>query len=220
MEKTLSQFFTKVYGWTFLGLTVSGAVAMWVNSMPGIQIKLYTNPWIMFGLIIVQLLLVIRLVASIDNISPSAANAFYFLYAALNGAMLSTIFITYDIGTISIAFFTAAGMFIVMSIFGMVTNADLSKMGMILLMGLFGVIIAMIVNMFMQSSQFDYVLSIITVIIFTLLTAYDTQKLKTYYAQTAGDEENMSKMAIIGALSLYLDFINMFLALLRIFGRN
>lgn len=220
MENSLSQFFTKVYGWTFLALIVSGAVALWVASMPNIQIKLYTNPWIMFGLIMVQLLLVIWLVARIDVLSTGMANGFYFLYAALNGAMLSTIFITYEIGTIYAAFFTAAGMFIVMSIFGMVTKVDLSKMGMMLLMALFGIIIAIFINIFLQSKQFDFVISIITVIVFTLLTAHDTQKLKTYYARSSGDRESMSKMALMGALALYLDFINMFLALLRIFGRR
>ncbi|XLQ19604.1 MAG: Bax inhibitor-1/YccA family protein [Candidatus Moraniibacteriota bacterium] len=219
MQQSLSQFFAKVYGWTFLGLVVSGVAALWINSMPGVQLKLYTNGWIMFGLIIFELFLVVWLVARLDKMSAGMANGFYFFFAALNGVTLSVIFVAYDIGTIAIAFFTAAVMFIVMSIIGMFTKVDLSKMGGILLMGLIGVILASIINMFMQSSIFDFVISIITVIIFTLLTAYDTQKLKKYHAQAGDNKEANSKAALMGALALYLDFINMFLALLRIFGR-
>jgi FtsH-binding integral membrane protein len=219
-EQTISKFFAKVYGWTFLALVVSAVSAAWVNTTPSIQRMLHTNGWIMFGLIIVELFLVYWLVANLRNLSTGAANGFYFLYAALNGVMLSTIFVYYDIGTISTAFFSAAAMFIVMSIIGMFSKSDLSKMGGILMMGLIGVIIAILINIFLQSSQFDFFISIITVIIFTLLTAHDTQQLKNYYAMSTGDKEVQSKMSILGALSLYLDFINMFLALLRIVGRN
>ncbi len=219
MQQTLSQFFAKVYGWTFLGLTISGVTALWINSMPSLQLKLYTNGWIMFGLIMFELFLVIWLVARLDKLSTGAANGFYFLYAALNGITLSVIFVAYDIGTISVAFFTAAAMFIVMSVIGMFTKVDLSKMGGILMMALLGIILAIFINMFMQSSTFDFIISIITVIIFTLLTAHDTQKLKNYHAQAGDDKASNSKAALMGALALYLDFINMFLALLRIFGR-
>ncbi len=220
MQYTLSKFFAKVYGWTFLGLMLSGIAAMWVNSTPNIQITLYSNSWIMLGLIIVELVLVFWLVSNIKTLSVGAANGFYFLYALINGVTLSTIFVVYDIGTISIAFFTAAAMFIFMSVIGMFTKVNLSKMSGILMMGLLGVIFAMLINMFLQSPSFDYVISIITVIIFTLLTAHDTQALKGYHAQAGNDKETFSKMTLLGALNLYLDFINMFLALLRIFGRN
>jgi FtsH-binding integral membrane protein len=220
MEYTLTKFYSKVYGWTFLALVVSGVSAMWVNNTPSMQKALYMSPWLMFGLIIFELFLVFWLVSNLKTMSAAAANGFYFLYAILNGVTLSSIFVYYDIGTISTAFFTAAVMFIVMSIIGMFTKADLSKMGGILMMGLIGIIIAVFVNMFLRSSQFDFIISIITVIIFTLLTAHDTQKLKAYHAAAGDDKESQSKMSIMGALALYLDFINMFLALLRIFGRN
>ena len=220
MEYTLSKFYSKVYGWTFLALVVSGISAMWVNNTPSIQKTLYTSPLLMFGLIIFELFLVFWLVSNLKTMSSGAANGFYFLYALLNGITLSSIFVVYDIGTISTAFFAAASMFIVMSIIGMFTKADLSKMSGILMMGLIGIIIAIFINIFLQSSQFDFVISIITVVIFTLLTAHDTQKLKNYHELAGNDKEAQSKMSIIGALALYLDFINMFLALLRIFGRT
>lgn len=220
MEQTLSKFYAKVYGWTFLALVASGVAAMWVNTSPSVQRVLYTNGWIMFALIIFELFLVFWLVSHLKTMSTSAANGFYFFYAILNGITLSTIFVVYDIGTISIAFFTAAAMFIVMSAIGMFSKTDLSQMGGILMMGLIGIIIALLINIFLQSSQFDFIISIFTVIIFTLLTAHDTQKLKDYYAAAGDSKESLSKMSIMGALALYLDFINMFLALLRIFGRN
>jgi FtsH-binding integral membrane protein len=174
----------------------------------------------MFGLMIVELFLVIWLVARLNKMSSGAAAGFYFLYAILNGITLASIFVVYDLGTISTAFFTAAAMFIVMSLVGAFTKVDLSKMGGILMMALIGVMIAIFINIFVGSSTVDLIISIITVIIFTLLTAYDTQKLKDYYGSTQGDEESLKKMATIGALNLYLDFINIFLALLRIFGRD
>ncbi|MEA3322604.1 MAG: Bax inhibitor-1/YccA family protein [Patescibacteria group bacterium] len=220
MKQTISKFYAKVYGWTFLGLVASGVAAMWVNASPSVQYALYTNGWLLFGLIIFELFLVFWLVSNLKTMSTGAANGFYFLYAILNGITLSSIFVVYDIGTISIAFFTAAAMFIVMSAIGMFSKTDLSKMSGILMMGLIGIMIALLINIFLQSSQFDFIISIFTVIIFTLLTAHDTQKLKDYYAQAGDDKENLSKMATMGALALYLDFINMFLALLRIFGRN
>ncbi|MEN8252483.1 MAG: Bax inhibitor-1/YccA family protein [Patescibacteria group bacterium] len=221
MQQTLSQFFAKIYGWTFLGLTVSGMTALWINSMPGIQYTLYTNNWIWWGCIAFELFLVFWLVARLNTMSAGTARGFYFLYSAVNGITLSIIFVTYDLGTISTALFTAAGMFIIMSAIGMFTKVDLSNMGGILLMGLIGVILASVVNIFfVQSSTFDFVLAIITVIVFTLLTAYDTQKLKNYHAQAGDTEEENSKMVTIGALELYLDFINIFLSLLRIFGRD
>ncbi len=220
MEQTLSKFYAKVYGWTFLGLVASGVAAMWVNTSPSVQRALYTNGWLMFGLIIFELFLVFWLVSNLKTMTTGAANGFYFFYAILNGITLSSIFVIYDIGTISIAFFTAAAMFIVMSAIGMFSKTDLSKMSGILMMGLIGIMIALLINIFLQSSQFDFIISIFTVIIFTLLTAHDTQKLKDYYASAGGNKESLSKMATMGALALYLDFINMFLALLRIFGRN
>jgi FtsH-binding integral membrane protein len=220
MKYTLSKFFAKVYGWTFLGLILSGLAAQWVNTTPEIKYTLHSNSWIMFGLIIGELILVFWLVSNIKTLSTGAANALFFVYALFNGITLSTIFVVYDIGTISVAFFTAAAMFIFMSIIGMLTNLDLSKMGGILMMGLLGIIFAMLINIFLNSPTFDYVISIITVVIFTLLTAHDTQALKNYYEQVGDNKEDLSKMTLLGALNLYLDFINMFLALLRIFGRN
>ncbi len=220
MEQTLSRFFAKVYSWTFLGLTVSALAAMGVNSSPSAQLWLYTHPWIIFVLIIVEFVLVGYLVGRLDTMSAGAANGFYFLYALLNGITLASIFVYYDTGTVSQAFFIAALMFIVMSVIGFITKADLSKMGTILFMGLIGIIIAMLINMFLRSDTFDYVLSIITVVVFMLLTLYDTKKLKGYYNVVHDNTEQLSKMATVGALSLYLDFINIFLALLRIIGRN
>jgi FtsH-binding integral membrane protein len=172
-------------------------------------------------LIIAELGLVFYLALRITKMSRGSAMVAFFAYATLNGITLSSIFIIYTASSIATAFLVSAGMFAGMSILGAVTKKDLSKFGSICIMAVWGIIIASIVNMFVRSGPFSFVLSIITVLVFAGLTAYDTQKLKRLQAQITDNGTGMyAKMAIYGALQLYLDFINMFLALLRIFGRS
>lgn len=217
---TLSAFFSKVYLWTFTGLMLSGVAAFWVADNDVFMFKLHTSPFLMFGIFVVEIALVIYLVSRIQTLSQGAALGLYFLYAVLNGVMLSSIFVVYEIGTIYTAFAVTAGMFLVMSIIGFVSKKDMTGMGNFLFMGLLGVIIAMLFNWFFQNSRLDLMISIITVIIFVLLTAYDTQKLKKMHAQIGDNKEALNKGGVLGALSLYLDFINIFLIMLRYLGRN
>jgi len=215
-----SIFFSKVYLWTFAGLLLSGITAGWVASNESMILKLYTSPFLLFGIFIAEIALVIYLTSRIRVLSQGTALFMYFLYAALNGVVLSLIFITYDLGTITMAFVVTAGMFLIMSIVGFVIKKDMAPMGRFLLMGLIGIIIAMLANWFFQSTRLDLIISIITVIIFVLLTAYDTQKLKQLHAQIGDDKDALNKVSIMGALSLYLDFINIFLIMLRFLGRQ
>lgn len=217
---SLSAFFSKVYLWTFTGLMLSGVAAYWVSQNDLFILKLYTSPFLMFGIFAVEIALVIYLASRIQTLSQGAALGLYFLYAALNGVMLSSLFVVYEIGTMYTAFAITAGMFLVMSIIGFVTKKDMTGMGNFLLMGLLGVIIAMLFNWFFQSSRADLIISMITVVIFVLLTAYDTQKLKKMHAQIGDNKEALNKGGVLGALSLYLDFINIFLIMLRYLGRN
>jgi FtsH-binding integral membrane protein len=171
-------------------------------------------------LIVAELGLVFYLAMRITKMSRASAMIAFFAYATLNGITLSSIFIIYTASSIATAFLVSAGMFAGMSAFGMITKKDLSKLGNICIMAVWGIIIASIVNMFVRSGPFSLILSVITVLVFTGLTAYDTQKLKRLQAEITDNGTDMhSKIAIYGALQLYLDFINMFLALLRIFGR-
>lgn len=215
----VKQFFQKVYGWMFLGLAISGLAAYLAAYNPTISKLVMQNPWMMFALIILELLLVIFLSFLIKKMSPTMAVFSFLLFALVNGLMLSTIFVIYSINSIALAFFSTAGLFGLMSLIGMITGVDLSKIGTIAFFGLIGVIIASIINFFIGSTIASYIISAITIIIFIALTAYDTQMLKRLAAsgiENAGEEK---KLSIFGALKLYLDFINLFLNILRIFGR-
>ncbi|MCF7862379.1 Bax inhibitor-1/YccA family protein [Candidatus Woesearchaeota archaeon] len=214
------RFFQKVYGWMFLGLIISGITAFWIASSPSLYSVILGNQLIFFGILIGELLLVVGLVALMKKISASLATLMFLLYCFMTGLTLSVIFLVYTIQSIGMTFFIAATMFGVMSVYGMVTNADLTKMGQIMIMGLIGIIIASVVNIFLRNSMFDLIISIIGVIVFTGLTAYDTQKIKeTNIIGNEGTEED-TKESIMGALKLYLDFINLFLNLLRLFGKR
>ena len=210
----------KVYVWMTLALAITGFTAYAVASTPNLQEIVLMNSWVMWGLIIAEFALVIGISWGINKLSLTTATLLFVLYSVINGATLSVIFVAYSIGTISKVFFITAGTFAVMAFIGYVTKADLSKLGKILFMALIGVIIATVVNIFVKSSGLDLILSYVGVLVFVGLTAYDTQKIKNMLWQ-AGDLSEMSqKIALLGALSLYLDFINLFIYLLRIFGRR
>jgi uncharacterized protein len=214
------RFFQKVYGWMFLGLIISGITAYWIAITPSLNRIFLENSIIFYSLLIGELLLVIGLIWLMKKISARLAILMFLFYCFMTGLTLSIIFLIYTIESISMTFFIAASMFGVMSVYGMVTKADLTKMGQIMIMGLIGIIIAGLVNLFLRNSLFDIILSIIGVIIFTGLTAYDTQKIKeTNIIGNEGTDED-TKESIMGALRLYLDFINLFLNLLRLFGRR
>lgn len=210
----------KVYVWMTLALAITGFTAYAVAATPNLQQIVLMNSWVMWGLIIAEFALVMGISWGINKLSLTTATLLFVLYSVINGATLSVIFVAYSIGTISKVFFITAGTFAVMAFIGYVTKTDLSKLGKILFMALIGIIIATVVNIFVKSSGLDLILSYLGVLVFVGLTAYDTQKIKQMLWQAGDMSETSQKIALLGALSLYLDFINLFLYLLRIFGRR
>lgn len=210
----------KVYVWMTLALTITGFTAYAVAATPNLQQIVLLNSWVMWGLIIAEFALVMGISWGINKLSLTTATLLFVLYSVINGATLSVIFVAYSIGTISKVFFITAGTFAVMAFIGYVTKTDLTKLGKILFMALIGIIIATVVNIFVKSSGLDLILSYLGVLVFVGLTAYDTQKIKQMLWQAGDMSEGSQKIALLGALSLYLDFINLFLYLLRIFGRR
>jgi FtsH-binding integral membrane protein len=218
----VNSFIQTVYNWMAVGLALTGGVAYYVSQSPSLMGIIFGNQLIFFGLIIAELGLVVYLSARVQKIEASTATGLFVLYAALNGLTLSFIFLAYTGASIASTFFICAGTFVACSVYGMVTKRDLTSIGGFMMMGLIGIIIASVVNMFIQSSAMNMIISYVGVIVFVGLTAYDTQKLKHMaLTQPAGlDAGVIRKGAIIGALSLYLDFINLFLMMLRIFGTS
>ena len=217
----VSIYMRQVYMWMTAGLAITAVTAFAVASSPDLQMAILGNMVIMIALIVAQFGLVIALSAPIHKMSATTATAVFIAYSALTGLTLSSIFVVYPIGSIANAFLTATGTFLAMSVYGTVTKRDLTGMGNFLIMGLFGIIIASIVNIFLASSMMDFVISCIGVLIFTGLTAYDTQKLRVFGMNAPVDDATaMRRGALLGALELYLDFINLFLMLLRLFGGN
>lgn len=211
----------KVYVWMTLALVLTGITAYGVASSPGLMMTIFQTPAIMWGLIIAELAIVIAISAAINRLSLTTATLLFVLYSVLNGATFSLIFAVYTMSSIANVFFITAGTFGVMAAYGYFTKRDLSSWGKLLLMALIGLIIATLVNVFLvKSSGFDLILSYAGVLIFVGLTAYDTQKIKQMLAMQTDMGEGAQKVALLGALSLYLDFINLFLYLLRIFGRR
>ena len=209
-------FLQRVFGWMFASLLVTGGVAAAVGASDGLLTDVTENPVLLIGLFVLQIGLVLALSFWIDRISVPLAVVLFFVYAALNGVIFAFVFELYTKQSIFTAFLVAAAMFGTLAAWGYFTDRDLSGMGSILLMALVGLIVASIVNVFVASSALYWITTYAGVVIFAALTAYDMQKLKRY-AEAGGDEE---RRAIQGALALYLDFINLFLYLLRIFGRS
>ena len=216
----VNEFIRSVYNWMAIGLGLTGFIAFYVSNSPNMIRLIYGNQILFFGLIIGELALVFYLSARVQKIQASTATALFILYATLNGATLSFIFLIYTSASITSTFFICAATFVSCSIYGMITKRDLTSLGGFMAMGLIGIIIASVVNMFIRSSGMSLIISYIGVFVFVGLTAYDTQKLKRMaVTQPAGLEAGaVRKGAIMGALALYLDFINLFLMLLRILG--
>lgn len=218
ISQSISVYFSKVYNWMAVALLVTGGVAYYTAGSETLLQLILGNKILFYGLLIGELLLVGYISKSIYRISSFNATILFLIYAILNGLTFSVIFLIYTSASIASTFLITAGTFGAMSAYGYFTKKDLTKMGNLAMMALIGIIIASIVNIFMQSTMMHWVITYLGVAIFVGLTAYDTQKLKAMAANGFTDEENMEKGAIIGALTLYLDFINMFLFLLRIFG--
>ncbi|MFN5935027.1 MAG: Bax inhibitor-1/YccA family protein [Roseiflexaceae bacterium] len=206
----------QVYLWMTAGLLVTGAVSSMVMGNESILVSI-SNPIVFFGLIIAEVILVIALSATIMKLSPAMATGLFLFYAMLNGITLTPLVLVYTASSVAAAFFTTAGSFAALALYGSTTKRDLSGMGKFLLMGVIGLIIASIVNMFIGSGPFSFIISIVGVLVFAGLTVYNTQRL-TQMAQQMVTEEDTGRFAIYGALTLYLDFINLFIYMLRLFG--
>lgn len=216
----VNSFILSVYNWMAIGLGLTGVVAYYVAGSQAMLNIIFGNKIVFYGLIIAELGFVFYLSARIQKISSGAATSLFLIYAALNGATMASIFILYTRSSIVSTFFICAATFGVCSLYGMVTKKDLTSIGNFMFMGLIGIIIASVVNFFVQSSAIAMIINYVGVLVFVGLTAYDTQKIKQMALSQPADLDagTVRKGAIIGALSLYLDFINMFLFLLRILG--
>ncbi|MFH1137081.1 MAG: Bax inhibitor-1/YccA family protein [Pseudomonadota bacterium] len=212
------EFIRRVYNWMLTGLALTGGVAYFTASSETIMNLILGNQLIMLLLIGAELAMVFLLVGRIQRMSASTATTMFVVYSILNGLTLSVIFLAYTRSSLAAAFFTTAGTFGAMSFYGYTTKRDLTSMGGFLFMGLIGIVIASVVNIFLHSAMLEWMVTYIGVLVFVGLTAYDTQKIKAMSRGGFDGEAMESKAAIMGALALYLDFINLFLMLLRIFG--
>jgi FtsH-binding integral membrane protein len=221
LDETFSAVLRRVYSWMTLGLLVTAVTATFVSVSPLFQV-LAGQPLLFFVLLIAELGLVIGLSWGITRISPATAMLLFFAYAVLNGLTLSVLFVVYTLGSVAYTFFATAALFGVMSVIGYTTKMDLSKLGSFLLMGLIGLIIAMVVNLFWANTALGWIVTFAGILLFLGLTVYDTQRIKrmTAAALQQGDEDVQARMGILGALALYLDFINLFLFILRLSGRR
>ena len=220
MSTAFPALIRKVFVWMTLALAITGLTAYGVATSPAILSLIFSSKVTFFGLIIAEFALVFAISGAINRLSLSTATLLFILYSVINGATLSTIFFAFSVATIGKVFFITAGTFGAMALVGYTTKTDLTSMGKLLFMALLGIIIASVVNMFVGSSGLDLILSYVGVLVFVGLTAYDTQKIKQMCQAAPDAGESTQKLALIGALSLYLDFINLFLYLLRIFGNN
>ena len=216
----VNSFIRSVYNWMAIGLALTAFTSFFVASTPALLQLIFGNQIVLFGLIIGELGMVFYLSARVNKLSAATATSLFVLYSILNGATLASIFIIYTASSIATTFFTCALTFAACSVFGMVTKRDLTSMGGFMMMGLIGIIIASLLNMFFRSPGLSIIISYVGVLVFVGLTAYDTQKLKQM-ALTMPDDASgamVRKGAIMGALTLYLDFINLFIMMLHIFG--
>ncbi len=214
----VSAFLTKVYGWMFIGLGITAAVAYFVASSPGLTTALMQNRLIFFALVLVELGLVFFLSARVQSLEPGTAAGLFVGYAALNGVTLSLILLIYTGASIAMTFVVTGAMFGALAVYGTTTSRSLAGVGQFFFMGLVGLVLASIVGMFWHSDALQFLITIVGVIVFTGLTAWDAQRLKQM-ALTLPDGQ-VGAYAVVGALSLYLNFVNLFLMLLRLQGRR
>ena len=217
----IQAYMAQVYGWMTCGLLLTAFVSWYAANTPAIINFIFSSQITFFGLIILQLGLVFVISGMVNRLSGTVATGLFMLYSALTGLTLSSIFIAYTYSSIASTFVVTAGMFGAMSVYGYTTKRDLSGLGSMLFMGLIGIVLASLVNIWLKSPALMWAITYIGVLVFVGLTAYDTQKLKAMGEQlNADDRDSFRKYAIVGALTLYLDFINLFLMLLRIFGNR
>lgn len=213
----LRNYFVSVYNNMTLGLFLSGMIAYWMSTDAALMAAIWkTN--LAWAVIFAPLVLSIALMFIFNALSPFAARMFFYVFAAVMGASLSQVFMVFKLGSIFQVFFITSATFLVMSVYGYTTKKDLSSLGSFLLMGVIGLVIAGVINLFLQSPVMTFVISSIAVLVFTVLVAVDTQQLKDVYYSTFGDERE--KMGILGALNLYMDFINIFINLLQLLGEK
>lgn len=222
LQEIFSKAMTQVYLWIAMGLMVTAVVSVIVVSSPFLLGLIFSSSIVFWGLLIFELILVLAVSRVAMTVSSGAGLALFFLYAAVNGLTLSVIFLVYDLGTIGLAFITTAVTFGVMSVVGYTTKQDLTRWGGLLFMALIGLIIASVVNLFLASTALDWVITYAGILIFLGLTVYDTNRIKkmTYALAAQGETNLVDRVAVIGALWLYLDFINLFLKILRLLGRR
>lgn len=219
-SKSVSGFMYKVYAWMTAGLALTSFTAYSIYDQQALFQSIIHNRILFFGLLIAQVVLVIALTAMINKISFFVATMGFALYSVLVGVTLSVIFAIYNAQSIYMVFGLTAGIFLIMATYGYITKADLTSMGNLFLMLLIGIVVCSVVNWFVQSSTFDYVISFIAIIVFTGLIAYDVQKIKYIASDLEYHNESSSKIAIVCALTIYLDFINLFLNLLNLLGKR
>ena len=218
-ENAVATLMRNMYAWMAIALVITGFTAFAIANSYSLIYALVTNPIMFYGVIFAELGLVYFLSSRIFRMSFTTAGLLFAVYSILNGVTLSLIFLIYELGSIVSTFFITAGTFGAMAVVGSFLKKDLSFIGRFALMALIGLIIAGVVNMFMRSEGFSFIIAIIGVLVFTALTAYDAQKMKNLIAENGYEvNENTQKLALIGALNLYLDFVNLFLYLLRLLG--
>ncbi len=225
--EVVNAFMRGIYAWMGAGLALTAVLAWWVTRTPA-ALGLLLNvdfaagtqgtPFVLYGLILAELGVVFYLSARVARMNPGTATGLFLLYSGMNGLTIAPILLMYTAQSVATTFFVTAGMFGAMSLYGLMTKKDLTSWGSLLFMGLIGMVIAMVVNIFLQSSMMSFVISGVGVVLFTGLTAYDTQKFKTMGEVMPNDAAAIRRGSILGALTLYLDFINLFLMLLRLLG--
>ncbi len=214
-DNKMSKFFSTVYLWMFIGLLVSGWVAYY-TSVNMSMLRFVANNY--FLIIILELVVVIAFTSLRKKVSPGVAKILFIVYSAVSGLTLSSIFLAFELKSIIMVFASAALMFALMSLYGYTTKQNLSSFGKMLIFALLAIIIMSFINMFVMNSTFGVIISVVSIVVFLGLTAWDMQMLKAMYSYYENDPEELNKVAIYGALDLYLDFINIFLHLLQLFG--
>jgi hypothetical protein len=212
----VTEFLRKVYGWMFVGLGTTAAVAFGVAGTPALVRALFSNRFLFFGLLAVELGLVFYLSARVQRLAPGRAAALFLVYSALNGVTLAAIFLAFTAASIATTFVVTAGAFGALALYGSTTKRSLAGVGQFFFMGLIGLVLASVVGIFWHSDALQFVISVVGVLVFTGLTAWDAQRLKQM--AVAAPEGRVGSFAVVGALALYLDFINLFLFLLRFLG--
>lgn len=220
LQERVTSVMYRVYGWMAIALAVTAGIAYYLLGAVGLFKAIYSNSLYFGGILVLQIALVLVISLMIEKIKFVTAFALFMLYAASVGVTMSVFLYVYTPESVYLTFLITAGMFASMAIYGYVTNSDLSSIGSIGMMALFGMIIAGLVNFFLKSPAVAYGISLVGVFVFTLLTAYDVQKIKLIAMRLLGDQETMNKVALLGALTLYLDFINLFISLLNLMGKK